>query len=748
MKKQFIFISFITILLSIPCAGFASENSDSNPIQSKSSQQPRDNISPLTAESAVTVRDDKEPVLEPMDKEPGGKVAPVVEKKPITPPQIPPGISFTPEQIKSFLSSQSQKEDYIILNFDNASLRDVINTISSITKENFILSSGLDARITIHSATKIRVSEVLSVFESVLEANGMAIVKSGNFYKIVLITTTKQKPIEVLKGSEVKSIPTEYVDRPITQIVPVKYVPVREVSSVLKPMLSQYGNITPNSRNNLLIINDTASNIRRLLTVLKEIDVDAFQNTRMGFFQPKYSDVKILSQELTEILNVLNLGREGAVAVIPIERINSLVVFASSPDLLKSVTGWIKKLDEEVTTGQNIFVYPVQNVEAESIAAILKTLYETEEGTVPKVMVMPPTIGKPPSKRKFSTTAKLQEPRSFNKVEIVTYEPTNSLVILASPGIYREIKALIKKLDVYPKEVLIEVIIAEVTLTDTDQFGIQWSVLNSVHIEGDSAFRGYAQNRSGQTQAPSYTLPFTLTGTTSAAGLSYLLYKPDRIIAFFHALTTKGKVNILSSPRLLVRDQEEASIEVGSNIPIATSSSQTSDTTSTVTQSIEYKTVGIKLKIKPSINDERTVVLDIEQEVSDTLNNVTVGQSGYTYPSFSTRKTKTSVVIPDRQTIVIGGIMKEKKEKNYQGIPLLSSIPILGQFFRYTVDTVTKTELIILLTPYVITNRTEAEVLTTNFIERLKEVKKYLQENENIKIYAPEETSPTQADEQ
>lgn len=718
MKK--FFVGFVIFLLLFAVLGFADETNKVTPLSAtdsaKSSQQTQDNTSK------------EEPA-------PGPSIT--------VPPFIPPGTPFTPEQIKGFFS-KPKEENYIILNFDNANLRDVINTISSITGENFILSPGLEARITIHSAGRIPRSEVLSVFESILEVNNMALVKSGRFYKIVSGPTTKQKPIEVRKGKKAELVP--YGDRPITQVIPVEYVPVGELSSLLQPMLSSFGSLIPNPRNNLLIVNDIASNIKRFLMVLKEVDVNAFQNTRMGFFQPKYSDVKTLAEELTEIINALNLGREGTVVMVPIERINSLIVFSSSPSLLKTVEGWFKKLDEEITADQKIFVYPVQNVEAESIADILKAIYKEDAAETKRTI--PPRTPSKPKKR----AQRLQVPASVRpefRIEIVTFEPTNSLVILAPPGMYREITEIIKKLDVYPKEVLIEVVIAEATLEDTDQLGIQWSLLHGVHIEGDTGFTEHIQARSSE--APSYSLPPTLGGTTEATGLSYLLYKPDRLVAMLHALASRGKVNILSSPRLLVRDQEEATIEVGSEIPTSTSTTQTADTTttSTLTQNIEYKTVGIKLKIKPTINDERTVVLDIEQEVSDQLTNVTVGQEGYSYPAFSTRKTQTSVVVPDKQGIVIAGIMKERKGKSYQGIPILSSIPILGYLFRYTVNTTTKTELIVVLTPHVITNRTEADVLTMEFMEKLKEVKDFLKERENkINIPTPEEINTTQTNEQ
>jgi general secretion pathway protein D len=295
---------------------------------------------------------------------------------------VPPGTSHSPEQIKAFLSKSktaSKEESYIILNFDNAALKDVINTISSITGMNFLIAPGLDARITIHSSDKIPTTEALNVFESVLELNNMVIVKSGRFYKIVPASTAKQRPIDVQKGSASEEVLP--IDRMITQIVQVDFVPAAEIGRVLQPLLSQFGGIIPDPRTNLLIINELSSNLKRVLSILEEIDVNAFESTRMAFFQPEYSDVAELAEDLTEILNGLNIAQQG-VAMIPLERINSLIVFTASPKLLETIEGWLKKLDEEVSVGQNIFVYPVQNVKAEDIAEVLKTIYETEGTTV------------------------------------------------------------------------------------------------------------------------------------------------------------------------------------------------------------------------------------------------------------------------------------------------------------------------------------------------------------------------------
>jgi general secretion pathway protein D len=667
-------------------------------------------------------------------KRPERKVAPRATR---TNPPAP----VTPDNVRNFFS-KSKKENYIILNFDNAELKDVINTVSSITNSNFILTPGVDARITIHSAKKIPISEVMNVFESVLEVNGIALVKSGEFFKVVQGAAAKQKPTEVRKSNNIKDIPD--VDRPVTQIVPVKYVPVSEVTTVLTPLLSSVGSMIPNARNNLLIINDLSSSLIRILQVLNEIDVDAFKNSRLYFFKPKYSDVLTLTNELTEVLNALNLTREG-IALVPIERINSLVVFSGSPTLLQTVSGWIKKLDEEVMSGQNVFVHPIQNVKAESIADILGSLYETDVKVRKRATSQTSKTATTAKKTKTPRTAARKRPSTnsgSSRVEIITFEPTNSLIILAPPGIYREMVELIKKIDVYPREVLIEAIIAEVLVTSGTEHGVQWSVL---HDFGND-YTGLIQNKAASPTDSIRTGEPDLTTVAAGGGLSYFLFKPGELVALISALASKTEVNILQSPRLLVRDQEEASIEVGKDIPTATSTTTSASINDALTQNIEYKTVGKKLKIKPSINDERTVVLDVEQEVSDVLEQAVVG--GFSYPSFSTRKTKTSVVVPDNQGIVIGGIIEEKETKSHEGIPILSSIPLLGNLFRHTTYATEKTELIIIIIPHVITNKTEAEMITAQFLGQLTDMKKFLGTGkEKANVTFPEDVDPSKSDE-
>lgn len=579
--------------------------------------------------------------------------APPVEVAQVSPPQeIKPEEKPPPP-----ISPQPTPEKFVLLNFDDADLRDIITLVSDVTGLNFIIAPGVTAKITIYSTKKIPASELFSIVESILEVNGLAVVKSENFYIIV-----------------------------------------------------------PKGREPSLI-----------------------NSTRIRIFNPKNVDVRTLSRELMNIINTITFGREG-ISLIPLERLNELIIFSPNEKFLKTIEEWAKKLDEEIVPrGLTTFVYPVRNVKVKEIAEVLKAIYETKEGVKPatKPATTTTTIA-PKSTQTPQTTQKVEvfETRGTGEIKIVVYEPTNSIVILASFADYKQIVETIKMLDVYPRQVLIEVLIAEVTLTDETRFGIQWSLLSQgkANVFGEThTFEGLSQFRHGTSlySVEESPLPPSISGglTPATGGYSYLLYEAGRLTAMLHALATEGKVNVLSSPHLLVKDNQEASIDIGSEVPISTGvTQQVTGAQTPLSQSIQYKTVGVKLKMKPVINDEGTVVLDITQEVSEQSTDVNVG--GLSYPSFSKREAKTAIVVSHSQSIVIGGIMREISKRDYEGIPLLSKIPLIGNLFRYTVNKNEKTELIILLTPHVIENKIDVDVITQKFKEKVKDLKKPLRKLE------------------
>jgi general secretion pathway protein D len=653
---------------------------------------------------------------------------PPPEIKPAEKPS-PPAPIPAPAPVPVPAPPPEKKENFILLNFDEADLKDIISLVSEAIGVNFIIAPGTSGRITIHSTKKIPSTELFPIFQSILEMNGLAAVKSGEFYKIVPGPAARQKALEIYKGRDLATIPTE--DKLLTQLVPVEFIPVSEAVTLLQPMVSPIGVITPNTRNNLLIITDVASNIRRLIEILMEVDVSAFEGTRIRLFTPQNVDVKTLHKELTDILTALALGKEG-ISFIPLERLNKLIIFSPSEKFLQTVEEWAKKLDEEVAPrGITAFVYPIQNVKAKEIAEVLKTIYETKEGVRPVTPTPTPTptpITRPPTPTPTPrpttptpTPMPTIEGRPVGEIKIVVYEPTNSLVILASPADYKQIVETIKKLDVYPQQVLIETLIAEVALDETTQFGIQWKILSQdkVKLWGEThTFEGTTALNIGEGIG------------LSTSGLSYLLYEAGRVTAAIHALATEGKVNVLSSPHIVVRDNEEAKINIGTEEPIATRFTQvTIGTTQQTLPEIQYRTTGVILTVKPQINEMKAVVLDITQEVSEVGPAREIAGAGK-FPSFTKREAKTTITAEDKQTIVIGGLIREIKSKDYEGIPILSDIPLLGYLFRYTTDIIKKTELIILMTPHVVTSKDEADLITQEFKEKVKTLKKPLRKIE------------------
>ena len=286
---------------------------------------------------------------------------------------------------------------------------------------------------------------------------------------------------------------------------------------------------------------------------------------------------------------------------------------------------------------------------------------------------------------------------------------TNTIVILATPEDFALMNETIQKIDIVPRQVMIEVLIAEVTLGDDLRFGIEWSIKAQV----DKGFISMGFN--------------TGLDRTRAQGFTFLgIDRTGLIQGFLQALATESKVNVLASPHILAADNREARIQIGNQVPIVTSEtpiSTTGTTGTSISRSIQYKDTGVILKIKPLINESGLVSLDLSQEVSDYfLQNI----YGSDYPVITKREATTNLVAQDGETIVIGGLIQENFKRTRAGLPLLSKIPLLGWLFSNTTDEEKRTEVIMLLTPLVVKNPEEAKNMTNVYIHRIQGVKKDL----------------------
>lgn len=600
-----------------------------------------------------------------------------------------------------------------VLNFSNANLADIIRTVAELTGENFILAPGLSARITVLTTKPVPKKDIFSIFESVLEINGLSAVKAGPYYKIVQAPQARQKALDLLNSSQPSDVPQG--DSMMNVIVPVEFISANELMQIIRPMLSQAGNATLYSKANTLILTDHASIIKKLLEFIEYIDIDAFKRMHIDIVSVQNVDIKSMNKELTEVFSALGFGRDTSqLSIIPIERLNSFIILSSSTQLLASVKEWIDRLDKR-TSGEasSIHIYYVQNEKASNLKTILEQLYGGKRAIPLSTAVA--SQSQPTSQPMSNIGSSASE-----EIRFFIYEPSNALIIQSSRMDYQSILSTIQELDRVPKQVLIEALILEVKLDESTRFGIQWSALtgNFNLQQNTGLFTTTLNDPAGNISTP--------VGLPAPSGLTAFATDSTKFFTAIQALASTGKINVLSNPHLVVKNYEKASMNVGSDEPVATQSSQTAVTGSTgLIQNIEYRKTGIILTVIPQISEGGMVAMSIRQEVSDKSTDRIVGDR--TYPSFTKREVETSVVTKDRQTLVIGGLIQERKDRTDSGIPLLSKIPILGNLFKLTSFANGKTELLILITPRVISNEEQADLAFDELKSKLEQIKKQLE---------------------
>ena len=409
-------------------------------------------------------------------------------------------------------------------------------------------------------------------------------------------------------------------------------------------------------------------------------------------------------------------GGGEVVRFIPIERLNIILAVSSMPDIFEKVSEWIEKLDgvrEELE--EQIFIYFVENAKAIDIGDIIKELYgdkkkerDTKQPT--RTSRTRNSKTKTPVKKTTRTTGTAT---TAGEIKVVVDEVNNAVIVRATPQDYAQVLKTIKLLDIIPKQVLIEVLIAEVTLDKNSEFGVEWTFASDYASLG--GYKGL--DRVGQNFNLG-GLGLDLTQPVGASGFTYA-FASESLEAFLRAYARENEVKILSTPHILVQDNTEAKIDVGEEVPIVTSeytpTSVQVDTS--LSRSIEYRDTGILLTVTPRINDKGLVTMEVNQEVS----NVSEQRlEGIDSPIILKRQAQTSLVVQDGRTIIIGGLIRDQKEVTKEGIPYLYKIPYLGMLFGYTKEILKKTELIFLITPHVIQNLEEAELVTQEFKEKVK----------------------------
>jgi general secretion pathway protein D len=656
---------------------------------------------------------------------PPTSASPQVPSPPSPPaPAAPPPLGRSPEV---------RKGPGVVFNFDNADIYEVIRVMAEIMEMNYIIDPRVKGVVNIHTAGQISAEEVFPIFQSILKLNGATAVKKENLYEIVPLTDAKKLFIPPLTTREAgKLLPEE---RYTIQIVSLKYIPVAEVSKIIKPFLSDGADIIEHPPHNILIMGDIASNIKKSLDIISLFDIDIFTDLKVRIYPILNADVTEIVKEMERIFSSFEVSLKSArgvgITFTPITRINSLLVVSSIPNIFEKVEGWLKELDKVPAEGtkSSVFVYYVQNAKAKDLAEVLKQIFVAPKEKKPEFkekVVEPTPRGVRPPAPPPPTTPPKEEAGAVpeGEINIVVDETNNALVIRAYVRDYKSILETIKKLDLYPKQVLIEVMLAEITLDDSTQFGIEWSRFLTHGVTEEKA-----QEIVVGARPPADAFSQALT----AYGIRYSIVElGGRISAAIKAAATRGRLNVISSPNILASNNKEAKIQIGTSQPILTSTySGTTAITGTagvIEGTIEYKDVGIILTVTPRISDGGLVTLEIA--IEDSKVDTTALGTLSNIPVFKKKTAKTVLSVLESQMIVIGGLIEDSKNVRKTGIPLLSRIPILGGLFGTQEYTIGKTELILLMTPHIITDHTQSNAVTREFREKVEGIKKELEKKE------------------
>jgi general secretion pathway protein D len=635
-----------------------------------------------------------------------------------------------------------------ILRFENADIHDIVQAVlGDALRLNYMVDPSVQGRITLQSTGNVSAADIYNILENALQLHGISIVRDGKLYKVIR-DVQANRDVGLIAAGE---------NSPVTQVIPLQFVQASALLASVKSVLGQQALVANDPTNRHLIVVDRAQNVAKVLEMVALLDVDYLARVRIRLVDIAKGDATELAKEMDTLFRTSGLfnwpGTEGnKVYFLPIVRMNAILVAAANDSMIEAAEKWIRTLDDEPKNGLGamVHVYPVNNSNATHLANLLRQLYggAATQTTGP---------AQQPSSSLSSPTGQAQTPATTDpsrvvlrgstgggtlasNVQIIADEATNSLVIRASPQDYLQIRRIIDRIDTVARQVLIQVMVAEVGLSDKLQYGVEWWLKNLTFSSGGKSWAAQAGLDTGLVSPAAAANPTTSAPADGvASGFNYLIFnKAGDITGLFNLLATNTDVNILSAPHVLASDGKTAKIEVGSEEPVITQTVSTPTTVAstgiTTSNSVQYRPTGILLEVKPTINASGLVNLNMTQEVSSRGTNVSVG--GSVYPSFTKRKVSTEVTIEEGKTLVVAGLIQDRGDKSNQGVPLLKDVPIFGTLFGTQKNQFDKTELLIAITPFVVRNKNEAEQITREFRESLADLK---QRMGALKLMAPGE---------
>lgn len=610
----------------------------------------------------------------------------------------------------------------VTLNLKEVEINALVESMSALTGKNFIVDPRVKGRVTVISSKPMDERELYEVFLSVLAVHGFAAIPSGKVIKIVPVAGAKQENIptvDLRSGAE--------SDQIVTRVIQVQNVSAAQIVPILRPLIPPQGHLAAYTPTNVLIISDAAANVERIASIIARVDLASNEEVEI---------VPLRHASATEIARLLTTLEQGRVKADPAaaagtlprmvadERTNSILLSGDKASRLR-LRALITHLDTPVDSGGNTQVVYLRYAKAKNLVTVLQGVSKSLSNEAARNAPVPgQAINAPPGGGSGSGSS-----GGGGLVDIQADDATNALVITAPPDLLRSLRSVIAQLDVRRAQVLVEAVIAEISAEKTAELGVQWVVSSNNAIgftnfdAGTSSLANIiglaAQaNEDGLSALSAARIPQGLQlGVGSVAG---------GVGAIISALAKDADANVLSTPTLVTLDNEEASIIVGQDVPFVTGSYTTStgggsSTTSQIGnpfQTINREKVGIKLKVKPQINEGNAVKLEISQEVSNVVPSANAATQG---PTLNTREIKTNVLVEDGQILVLGGLIDDKIDESAQKVPLLGDIPLLGNLFRYRNTSKLKRNLMVFLHPVILREPGQGALHTSDKYSYIRE---------------------------
>ena len=575
----------------------------------------------------------------------------------------------------------------VTINMRDADIKSFVSDISSLTGKTFVVDPRVKANVTVISRDDLSIEEAYEIFLSVLSVHGFTAVEQDNAVKIVPASMGRQSFTQVAK-------PSSPEDALVSTIVRPKQTSANALIPLIRPLINSQGHIAVYTPSNSLILTDRSANIKRIKQLVEELDknpADVYEIVKL-----KNSS----SSQIAKLIDKVFAENSGGMApndfnAYAIERSNSILLFGDN-EIVERMKAVVIKLDVKDQGSSSLKVVYLKYADAKELVELLNK--------------MAPNIDEKSSNK--------------GKTSISAHEETNSLIISAEPDVMTSITGIMSQLDIRRAQVLVEAIIVEISDKLSKDLGFQ------LLFSGEGSNTPIASQRFGNpTPDLSAIVGGLVPGGGATAVLSTLLsldgfaagvgkFKKgeDSFAAILNVLAKNSDSNVLSTPSILTMDNEQSSIIVGQEIPITTGESLGTNNSNPF-RTINRQEIGIKLSVKPQINEGNSIKLDIQQEVSSLSGPITAGSAEIVT---NKRAIETVVMVEDNQTIVLGGLIDDDIQESVRKIPLLGDIPLIGKAFRQEQTTISKKNLVVFLKPTIIRNSEDMQALTNTKYEYLR----------------------------